>query len=222
MNVRIANVKIVAMKIANANATRRKRMNPNKTSRETTSQKEWDEYFMSLAYEVAKKSKDPSSKNGCIIVDERRRPVSFGYNGLVQGADESKLTLSERPMKYYFAIHSEMNALLFAERDLNGCTIYNNIATCENCLKYCLQAGIKRFVYKQLRVSSYGKTNSMTTLDTDEAIIRLLSSMPEVQTLNLSNGKTYIQDILDSYDRESEEYKRLIKWVNNDPRIVTA
>ena len=62
----------------------------------------------------------------------------------------------------------------------------------------------------------------MTTLDTDEAIIRLLSSMPEVQTLNLSNGKTYIQDILDSYDRESEEYKRLIKWVNNDPRIVTA
>ena len=79
MNVRIANAKIVAMKIANVNATRREKMNPNKTSRKTTSQKEWDEYFMSLAYEVAKKSKDPSSKNGCIIVDERRRPVSFGY-----------------------------------------------------------------------------------------------------------------------------------------------
>ncbi len=197
-------------------------MSPNKVSRESTSQNEWDEYFMSIAIEAAKKSKDPSSKNGCVIVDERRRSVSLGYNGLVQGADESKLTLSERPMKYYFAIHSEMNALLFAGRDLTGCTIYNNIATCENCLKHCLQAGIKRFVYKQLRVSSYGKTNSMTTIDTDEAIIRLLSSMPEVQTLNLSNGKTYIQDILDSYDKESEEYQRLVQWVNNDPRIVSA
>ena len=90
----------------------------------------WDEYFMEIAETVAKKSKDPSSQNGCVIVDERKRPVSFGYNGTIQGADESKMTLSERPMKYYFAIHSEMNALIFAGRDLNGCTLYNMIATC--------------------------------------------------------------------------------------------
>ena len=48
---------------------------------------------MGIATEVAKKSKDPSSKNGCVIVDERHRPVSFGYNGTIQGADESKMTL---------------------------------------------------------------------------------------------------------------------------------
>lgn len=176
----------------------------------------WDEYFMGIADEVAKRSKDPSSQNGCVIVDSRHRPVSFGYNGTIQGADESKLTLSERPMKYYFAIHSEMNALLFAERDLSGCTIYNKMATCENCLKYCLQAGIKRFVYKELRVGSYrsGSRHSMNTIDTDEAVIRLLAAMPEVETLNISNGKTYTQDILDSYDKDSEEYKRLVRWVS--------
>lgn len=175
----------------------------------------WDEYFMGIADEVAKRSKDPSSQNGCVIVDSRHRPVSFGYNGTIQGADESKLTLSERPMKYYFSIHSEMNALLFAERDLSGCTIYNKMATCENCLKYCLQAGIKRFVYRELRVGSYrnGSDKSMNTIDTDEAVIRLLAAMPEVETLNISNGKTYTQDILDSYDRDSEEYRRLKKWV---------
>ena len=174
-----------------------------------------DEYFMNIADEVAKRSKDPSSKNGCVIVDAKHRPVSFGYNGMLQGADESKMTLTERPMKYYFAIHSEMNALLFAHRDVSGCTLYNKMASCENCLKYCLQAGITRFVYKELRVNSHktGSAKSMTNVDTDEAIIRLLASMPHVETLNISNGKTYTQDILDSYDKDSEEYKRLIKWV---------
>ena len=179
-----------------------------------TKQLEWDQYFMDIADEVAKKSKDPSSQNGCVIVDSRHRPVSFGYNGTIQGADETKLTLSERPMKYYFAIHSEMNAVLFAQRDLTGCTLYNRIATCENCLKYCLQAGIKRFVYKELRVASYNKSaKTMTNVDTDEAVIRLLAAMPEVETLNITNGKTYTQDILDSYDKNSEEYNRLAKWI---------
>ncbi len=170
---------------------------------------------MAIAETVAMKSKDPSSKMGCVIVDEHKRVVSLGYNGMLQGADESKMTLSERPMKYYFAIHSEMNALIFARRDLTGCTVYNRVATCENCLKYCLQAGIKRFVYKELRVHSHSSDpkHSMTNPETDEAIIRLLSSMPEVQTLNITNGKTYIEDILDSYPKNSPEYTRLSKWV---------
>ena len=180
-----------------------------------TSQKEWDEYFLKIAETVALKSKDPSSKMGCVIVDPKKRVISVGYTGMIQGADESKMTLSERPMKYHFVIHSEMNALLYAHKDLTGCTIYNMTATCDNCLKHCLQAGIKRFVYKKLRVHSHSTDpqHSMTNIETDEAIIRLLASMPEVETLNIENGKTYTEDILDSYDKNSEEYKRLIKWV---------
>ncbi|MBQ6394179.1 hypothetical protein IJH97_00265 [Candidatus Saccharibacteria bacterium] len=178
-------------------------------------QRDWDEYFMGITEQVAARSKDPSQKLGCVIVDERRRPVSFGYNGMIQGADESKMTLTERPMKYYFVIHSEMNALLFAGRDVTGCTLYNTVATCENCLKYCLQAGIKRFVYKELRVASYRnkQKKSMTSIETDEAVVRLLAAMPEVETLNITNGKTYQQDIIDSYPEGSEERKRLEKWL---------
>lgn len=178
-------------------------------------QREWDEYFMKIAETVATKSKDPSSKMGCVIVDPNKRVVSLGYNGMLQGADESKMTLAERPMKYYFAIHSEMNALIFARRDLTGCTVYNRVATCENCLKYCLQAGIKRFVYEELRVHSHSTDHqhSMTNVETDEAIIRLLASMPNVETLNIANGKTYIEDILGSYAKDSPEYARLSKWV---------
>ena len=78
-----------------------------------------------------------------------------------------------------------------------------------------MQAGIKRFVYKELRVHSHSTDpkHSMTNIETDEAIIRLLASMPEVKTLNITNGKTYTEDILDSYAKDSEEYARLSKWV---------
>ncbi len=181
----------------------------------SSKQSEWDEYFMKIAEAVALKSKDPSSKMGCVIVDQNRRVVSVGFNGLIRGADESEMTLSERPMKYHFVIHSEMNALIYARQDLAGCTIYNRVATCDNCLKHCLQAGIKRFVYRELRVHSHSTdpTKSMTNVETDEAVIRLLASMPEVETLNLSNGKTYVEDILDSYPKDSEEYARLSKWI---------
>ena len=177
-------------------------------------QSDWDEYFLNIAAEVAKKSKDPSSQCGCVIVDKNHRVISVGYNGLIQGADESKLTLSERPMKYRFVVHSELNAILFAHQDLTGCTIYNNIATCDNCLKYSLQAGIKRFVYRNLRVHSHvsGSSKSMTNFESDLAIVRLLSAMPDVETLNITNGKSYSQDIIDSYEKDSDEYIELTSW----------
>ncbi len=41
----------------------------------------WDQYFMNIANEVAKRSKDPSTQVGCVIVDSDHRPISFGYNG---------------------------------------------------------------------------------------------------------------------------------------------
>ena len=160
-------------------------------------QREWDEYFMKIAETVALKSKDPSSKMGCCVVDQNKRVISLGYNGMIQGADESKMTLSERPMKYYFAIHSEMNAILFAKTDLTGCTLYVEYAPCVDCLKHVLQAGITRIVYRQLRVESHKNKNakSMETNTTDDAVIALLESMPQVETLNYTNGLSYQEDL---------------------------
>lgn len=194
----------------------------NQTEDNMKKQQEWDEYFLGIADAVSEKSKDPSSKMGCVIVDKNKRVVSLGYNGLIQGAEESKMTISERPMKYRFVIHSEMNAIIFSRQDLTGCTIYNRVATCDNCLKHCLQAGIKRFVYRELRVHSHSTDprHSMTNIETDEAVVRMLAAMPEVKTLNVSNGKTYIEDIIDSYPEGSAERERLTKWLEPTAEIA--
>ena len=155
----------------------------------------WDEYFISIAEQVATKSKDPSTKTGCVIVDEKHRPVSFGYNGFIAGCDESKMT-NERPMKYHLVIHAEMNALMFAKRDLENCILYTLYAPCENCLKHILQAGIKKIIYKNPIVQSKvcNAKTSMTTSDTNLAITRLLQSLPNIECKNI-NGKSYLEEI---------------------------
>lgn len=45
----------------------------------------WDIRYLKLSQEVAQWSKDPSTKVGCVIIDDYGRPVSFGYNGFAKG-----------------------------------------------------------------------------------------------------------------------------------------
>jgi len=103
---------------------------------------------------------------------------------------------NERPIKYYLVIHAEMNAILFAKRDLENCTLYTLYGPCENCLKHLMQSGIKRIVYKNSVVESKANKNAKSMSDsiTDEAITRLLLSNPEVECCNVS-GKTYLEEI---------------------------
>jgi dCMP deaminase len=103
-------------------------------------------YFLDLAKTVASASKDPSTKVGAVIVDSNNKIVSTGYNGFVQGCDESLMTF-DRPMKYKLIIHAEANALLFSKQNLYGCKIYITDAPCEECLKLILQSGIREVYF---------------------------------------------------------------------------
>lgn len=106
----------------------------------------WDEYYMSIAWAVSKKSKDPSTKVGCVLVDNDNKPISFGFNGFVMGCNENYMTF-ERPYKDMMSIHAEMNALIFAKTSLKNCKAYVTHISCDNCLKHLLQAGIKEIIY---------------------------------------------------------------------------
>ncbi len=147
----------------------------------------WDQYFIDIAKVVAKKSKDPSSQVGCVIVTEDNRPVSFGYNGFVSGCDEEQMTL-ERPMKYSLTIHAEMNALIFAKRSLENTKAYITHGPCDNCLKHLMQAGIKTIIY-----ADPGIMKERGTAEQREAITRLLSAA-DIVCRNIS-GVSYTDDL---------------------------
>jgi len=156
-----------------------------------------DNYFINIANEVATRSKDPSTQVWAVIVDQNHRPVSFGYNWFLWSGDDRYLT-RERPMKYYFSIHAEMNAILFAKTDLTWCTLYCNYACCENCLKFIIQSWIKTVVYNQLHVRSYTNSSSLSMEHSEawEAATRLILSAQSLwfQMKNL-NGTPYLEEL---------------------------
>jgi len=107
----------------------------------------WDNWFLGLAQYIATASKDPSTKVGAVIVDANRRVISVGYNGFARGVDDSPERLNDREVKYDLTVHAEKNAILFAQEDLAGCTVYTwPFPPCAPCAAMIVQSGITRVV----------------------------------------------------------------------------
>lgn len=107
----------------------------------------WDKRFIELAEHVSTWSKDPSTKVGAVIVDNDRRIVSVGYNGFPAGVDDDTDRYDDREVKYEMIIHGEINAILFANKDLKGCTLYTwPFQPCSRCASIVVQKGISRVV----------------------------------------------------------------------------
>lgn len=107
----------------------------------------WDRWFLGMAEYVATASKDPSTRCGAVIVDRKRRVVAVGYNGLARGVTDDPARLHDRDTKLAMTVHAEVNAVLFAGRDLTGCTLYAvPFQTCSRCAAVVIQSGISRVV----------------------------------------------------------------------------
>ena len=107
----------------------------------------WDRRFLELAEHVSTWSKDPSTQVGACITDNKNRIVSVGYNGFPLGVDDNEDYLNNRDKKLQRTIHAEPNAILFAQRDLTGCSIYTYpFAPCVNCAALIIQSGITKVV----------------------------------------------------------------------------
>lgn len=107
----------------------------------------WDRRFLDLAQFISAWSKDPSTKVGAVITDARNRIVSTGYNGLPRGVDDSDERLQNRDLKYKMIVHGERNAILFAGRSVDSCTLYTYpFMPCSVCAAMVIQSGINRVV----------------------------------------------------------------------------
>lgn len=107
----------------------------------------WDYRFLELSRLVSSWSKDPSTQVGAVIADEKNRIVSLGFNGFARSVKDIRERLEDRETKYKMVLHAEENALLFAMRDLAGCTIYTYpLMPCAACMSRIIQKGLTRVV----------------------------------------------------------------------------
>lgn len=107
----------------------------------------WDIRFLKLAKHISEWSKDPSTKVGAVVSDEKNRIISVGYNGFPRDIPDDEELLNNRTKKYQIVLHGEENAILFAQKDLDGCTVYTYpFPPCSHCASIIIQKGIKRVV----------------------------------------------------------------------------
>lgn len=131
------------------------------------------EYFLQIAEVTAKRSKDPSTKLGAVIVNSNDQIVGTGYNGFIAKCNEGEMSF-DRPLKYHLTIHAEINAVFSALKNfskIEDSTLYCTDAPCENCLKHILQVGIRKIVYKSARLMKERSDENQR-----EAIKRLINS----------------------------------------------
>lgn len=109
----------------------------------------WAKRFLELADLVATWSKDPSTKVGCVLVDDSK-VVATGFNGFPPGiADDARLR--DRGAKYSFIVHAEMNAILQAGHEARGSSLFLSgfdSCPCSNCSKHLITAGVSRVVHR--------------------------------------------------------------------------
>ena len=111
----------------------------------------WPEYHMAMARQASRKSKDPSTKVGCVVTDRRENLVSSGYNGFPRGCLDDYDQFSDRKIKYPRTVHAEANAILSGERDkmVDARLYVNGLHPCAHCAGLIINAGITEVFYTQ-------------------------------------------------------------------------
>ena len=116
----------------------------------------WDKKFLDLCDHISTWSKDKSTKVGAVIVNDRNKVISLGYNGFPIRFDDNVSDRHERPQKYSYTEHAERNAIYSAAElgvSVRGCTMYLSRFPCPDCARAIIQSGISTLAYKHIDFS---------------------------------------------------------------------
>ena len=110
----------------------------------------WDDYFMQITHQVARRSTCPRAAVGAVIVRDRRI-LTTGYNGSPSGlphcTEVGCLMVNDHCVR---TLHAEQNAIIQGALhgvDVSGSSIYVTHQPCLVCAKMIINAGIERVVY---------------------------------------------------------------------------
>lgn len=116
---------------------------------------EFDDIFMQLAANLAKRSHCVKKKVGAVLVKDTRI-ISIGYNGPPEGThncdEEWPDTGCVRDVQggCSLALHAEQNAILYAIKNkasVKNATLYLTLTPCLPCARMIFSMGIKKVIY---------------------------------------------------------------------------
>ena len=131
----------------------------------------FDEIYMDLARNLARKSHCVRAQVGAVLTKETRI-VSLGYNGPPAGTHNCDVEWpgqgcpKDSKGSCSLALHAEQNAILYASKNnvsMEGSTLYVTLSPCISCARVIYTMGIKKVIY----LDSYA---SYKGLPTDEGV----------------------------------------------------
>ena len=118
-----------------------------------TERKNWFQYFMDIAKQVATRATCNRKHVGALIVTRGRSIIATGYNGSVVGSphcdDVGHLMEDSHCVR---TVHAEANALAQAARNgarVEGAIMYCTALPCWQCFKQICNAGISQVIYDE-------------------------------------------------------------------------
>ena len=125
--------------------------------------KDWDTYFMDIAYMAATRSRCPRRQVGAVLVNQRKL-LGTAYNGAPMGVEDCseagckisiefqevddgdvRMVKKERCIR---TIHAEQNLLLFTDRhSREKAVVYVTDQPCWVCANLLANSGVKEVVY---------------------------------------------------------------------------
>ena len=109
----------------------------------------WQQTFLDVAKVISKRSKDPHTKVGAVLV-KNNCIIGTGYNG-----DPRKFRYNfnwNTEEKYNYVIHAEINAIdnavyNGAGNSIKDSEIYLTLSPCHHCILQLIQLGVKKVYY---------------------------------------------------------------------------
>lgn len=134
----------------------------------------WDKRYLELAKHIASWSKDPSRKIGSVAVGHNGEVLAQGYNGFPRDIEDLPERYNDRPTKYKYVVHAEMNVIYNSSWNgvsLAGSTLYvHGLPVCSDCAKGIIQVGIERVVMVDQVIPEDWKNSAAQTFEMfDEA-----------------------------------------------------
>ncbi len=131
----------------------------------------FDDIYMELAENLAKRSHCVKAKVGAVLTKDTRI-ISVGYNGPPAGTHNcdteypSQGCPRDSKGSCSLALHAEQNAILYASKNnvsIQDCTLYVTLSPCIACARVIFTIGIKKVYY----INSYAEFKG---LPSDEGV----------------------------------------------------
>lgn len=141
---------------------------------------DFDEWFMGFVYQAARKSKDPKTKIGAVLV-KNNEPIAICYNGFPRKVNDSIERYNDRELKRQMVCHAEENTgYLAAKRGVStiGATLYTQGIPCNECTKGLINMEISEVVcHKQwpnlIHNENWVKSIEISKIMLEEAEIKI-------------------------------------------------